>query len=73
MLIAVGSLTMLGQLMFARASALGEASLVAPFTYASILFATVYGVVFFGEVPGWTLFAGVGLLVAGGIAMQRSG
>ena len=47
-LVAVGSMTMLGQLLFARASALGEASMVAPFTYASILFAAVYGMLFFG-------------------------
>lgn len=71
-LIAVGSLTMLGQLLYARASSLGEASLVAPFTYASILFATIYGLAFFDEVPDWSLFAGVALLFAGGIAMQRS-
>lgn len=72
-LIAVGGLTVLGQLMFARASALGEASLVAPFTYASILFATVYGFAFFGEVPAWSMLAGVALLVAGGVVMQKSG
>lgn len=71
-LVAVGSMTMLGQLLFARASALGEASMVAPFTYASILFAAVYGMLLFGEVPGWPLVVGVALLVAGGVAMQRS-
>jgi drug/metabolite transporter (DMT)-like permease len=70
-LVAVGGLTVLGQLMFARASALGEASLVAPFTYASILFATLYGLVFFAEVPAWSMLAGTALLIAGGIAMQR--
>jgi drug/metabolite transporter (DMT)-like permease len=72
-LIAVGSFTMLGQLLFARASALGEASLVAPLTYASILFATIYGVLFFDEVPGWPFYLGASVLVGAGVYLNLQG
>lgn len=42
----------------------GEATAVAPFDYTRLLFATVLGLILFGEVPdGWTV-AGAAIIVA---------
>lgn len=46
---------------------LGEASLVAPFRYSALIWATLLGLVIWGDFPdGWTL-AGTALLVASGV------
>lgn len=52
---------------------LGEASLVSPFRYSGLIWATILGLVFWGEYPDrWTL-AGAALLVASGIyIIERS-
>lgn len=52
------------QLLLIRALSEGEASLLAPFAYTGLIFATVWGLVFYGEVPDlWTI---VGALVIAG-------
>lgn len=52
------------QLLLIRALSMGEASMLAPFSYAGLLFATLWGFVFFAEVPDmWTI---VGALVIAG-------
>jgi drug/metabolite transporter (DMT)-like permease len=52
---------------------LGEASLVSPFRYSGLIWATILGLVIWGELPdGWTL-AGAALLVASGVyIIERS-
>lgn len=52
---------------------LGEASLVSPFRYSGLIWATLLGFLIWGDFPdGWTL-AGAALLVAGGIyIIERS-
>ena len=39
------------QLFLIRALAIGEASLLAPFAYVGLIYATIWGLVFFGEFP----------------------
>ena len=45
----------------------GEAGIVAPMQYSQIIWATLYGSLFFGEVPDGRTFAGVALIVASGV------
>lgn len=63
---AIGVIGSLGQLMMIRAYATAEASAVAPFSYAGLIGATVWGVVFFGEFPDlWTVVGGLVVVCAG--------
>lgn len=50
----------------------GDLSLVAPFRYSGLLFATLAGVAVWGEWPGALAWAGIGLVVAGGVYLLRS-
>jgi len=65
----IAALGAAGQFCIIRALSLAEASAVAPFTYLGLLFATLYGLAFFGEVPdaltilGALVIAGAGLYV----------
>lgn len=63
----VGAAMVAGQALFMRALWLAEASVVAPFYYATLAWAALIGVVVFGEVPGWHLYLGGALVVAGGL------
>jgi drug/metabolite transporter (DMT)-like permease len=62
----VGLLGTIAQLCLIRAFTLAEASSVAPFAYAGILFATVWGILFFGHYPDrWTVVGALVIVVAG--------
>ena len=54
-----------------------DLSVLAPFDYARLIMAAGFGIVFFGEMPDWTTFAGAGLIVlactAATICARRSG
>ena len=52
---------------------LGEVSLVAPFRYSALVWATILGLLIWGDVPDWWTIAGAVLLVASGIyIIERS-
>src|SRR5687767_10394623 len=53
-----------GHLLLIMAFARSEASLLAPFFYSGIVWATIFGYVFFNEVPDVFTFIGAGLIVA---------
>lgn len=53
-----------GQLFLIRAFTLGEAAMLAPFSYVGLIFAMLWGTLFFAEIPGWTTLAGA-LVIAG--------
>ncbi len=64
LLAGVGVIGVTGQSLIIKAYRMGEASFVAPFDYAKILFAMVLGFLFFAEVPDlWTL-SGAAVIVA---------
>lgn len=67
LLAAIGVLATLGQLLMTRAYALAPAPGVAPYTYASLLFATIYGWLFWDEVLAAATIIGSLLVVAAGI------
>jgi drug/metabolite transporter (DMT)-like permease len=58
-----------GHLLLTRAYLRAPASLLAPFTYLQIVWATAFGFAFFGQFPdGWS-FAGMAVIVASGLAL----
>lgn len=64
---AVGLLGAAAQLCLIRAFSLAEASAIAPFSYMGLLFATVWGFLFFGEIPD--AMTGLGALVIVGAGL----
>ncbi|MGP6087800.1 DMT family transporter [Antarctobacter jejuensis] len=72
MLIAAGLIGGVAQIMLTSAYRYAEAAVVAPFDYASILFAILFGYWFFEEVPTPMVLSGSALVVlAGGIIIWR--
>ncbi len=66
-LAASGALVACGQYFMIEAFRWGEAALVAPFKYSFMIWAILFGYLFFGEFPdGWTLF-GAGVVCASGL------
>ena len=56
-----------GQLLFIKAFSSGEAAMLAPFAYCSLIFATIWGTTIYGEFPDlWTV---VGALVVVGAGL----
>jgi drug/metabolite transporter (DMT)-like permease len=67
MMIAVGAIAGFCHWLFIRSFEFATASLLAPFTYAQIVGATVLGYLFFGDFPdGWTII-GTAILVLSGL------
>ena len=65
--IGAGIIGGLGQIFGTNAYRFGDASVVAPFDYASILFAMAIGFAFFDEVPTWTMILGSAIVIAAGV------
>jgi drug/metabolite transporter (DMT)-like permease len=68
-LVACGLLGGVGQILLTSAYREADASLVAPFDYASMLFALAIGYWIFDEVPTFATLAGAVLIVAAGVAI----
>lgn len=66
-LIGAGLLGGVGQILLTSSYREADASLVAPFDYASMLFALLIGYFVFDEVPTWTMLGGAVLVIAAGI------
>ncbi len=67
LMLAIGAVAALGQFLLIRAFMLAEASVVAPFSYAGLLFATLWGALFFGEWPDGPTVLGAAIIVLAGI------
>lgn len=67
----VGVVMVSGQAIFLQSLKLAEASQIAPFYYATIVWAALIGVVVFGETLDWGFWLGAGLIAAGGLAVTR--
>ena len=50
-----------------KAFSLAEASLLAPFNYSKLLWATVAGYIVFGNVPTWNTLAGAAVIALAGL------
>lgn len=66
LLILAGLLGGTAQIFMTQAFREADASLIAPFDYASMLFALIIGYVVFSEVPTATMLAGAALIIASG-------
>lgn len=67
----IGPMAIFGQMCNVRAYRLADAAWLAPFTYASVVFAALIGWVVFGDLPGLMTWTGAGLIVAGGLLLLR--
>ncbi|MCB2117386.1 MAG: DMT family transporter [Rhodobacteraceae bacterium] len=67
MLVCAGLLGGVGQIFLTSSYRHADASVVAPFDYASMLLAIAIGYVVFDEVPTWTVIGGATLVVFAGI------
>lgn len=72
LLVALGIIFGLAQSLLIRAFTLAPASLLAPFSYAQVIAATIVGVIVFGAVPDAWTFAGIALIIAAGMLLVRS-
>ncbi|MGE0213686.1 MAG: DMT family transporter [Parvibaculaceae bacterium] len=71
LLVALGFIGGMGQLCLIRALRLAPPAAIAPFSYASIVWATVFSLTVFGQVPSvWTL-AGATLIIGSGLYIFR--
>ena len=72
MLVTAGVLGGIAQILLTSAYRGAEAALLAPFDYASMLFALIIGYSVFGEVPTGTMLLGAGIVMAaGGLIIWR--
>ncbi|MEQ6249347.1 DMT family transporter [Sulfitobacter sp. HNIBRBA3233] len=65
LLIAV--LAVLAMSLMIRAYSLADAAIVAPMQYSQIIWAALFGWMFFGETSGMTTFIGAGIIIASGV------
>ncbi len=69
LLAATGVSVVLGQIMFLSAMRASEASFVAPFGYLTLVYAMVFGYVFFEEIPAAETLYGSALIVFAGLVL----
>ncbi|NIA70287.1 DMT family transporter [Pelagibius litoralis] len=67
LLIAIGLLGGIGQIFMTFAFKHGDVAVVAPFEYTAILWATLLGFVFWGEIPGLNIWVGVAVVMLSGL------
>ena len=72
-LVATGLVAIVGQRLTLIAMTSADANVVAPMLYATMIFSGLYGVLIFGELPGWGLYMGMGLIITSGVMLARSG
>lgn len=67
LLVGAGILGGCAQILLTSSYRYADASVIAPFEYASMLFALLIGYFVFAEVPTWTMLGGAALVVSAGI------
>ncbi len=71
LMVALGLTFGFAQSLMIRAYSLAPAALLAPFTYAQIVSAAIFGVIVFGAVPDLATIAGIVLIIASGVWVMR--
>ncbi|ETW12182.1 hypothetical protein ATO8_13842 [Roseivivax marinus] len=69
LLVAAGVIGGIAQILITSAYRFGEAGLLAPFDYASMIFALILGYVVFGDVPTVWMLCGAAIVIASGVAI----
>lgn len=65
----IGGCMALAQTCFVNAIARADASFVAPFSYATLIFATLYDIAFFGVIPDAASLLGAAIIIAGAVLL----
>jgi drug/metabolite transporter (DMT)-like permease len=68
-----GIIAAVGATLLAHAYRVGKSSIVTPFEYTGMVWGSLFGFLFFGEVPRFTTFLGMGLIALAGILALRAG
>ena len=68
-MIGLGLIMACAQICFVNAMARAEASFVAPFTYATLVFAALYDALAFGQLPDFVTVIGAGIILTGGVVL----
>ncbi|MEE8516085.1 MAG: DMT family transporter [Alphaproteobacteria bacterium] len=71
MLIAVGGFGVTGQIASTRGFSLGEASAVAAFDYLRLIYAGIFGIILFAEIPDTSALTGAAIIVASTLYIAR--
>ena len=66
-MVVLGIVSCIAHMLITRALKLAPASTLAPLHYSLLLWAIVFGWVFFGDVPGWRTLAGAAVVVLAGL------
>jgi drug/metabolite transporter (DMT)-like permease len=72
MLFVIGVLGTIGHLLIVRAFAYAPASMLAPFFYVHLIWATIYGWFIFSDIPKIATLIGGGLIILSGIYVYRT-
>ncbi len=67
LMVAIGAVSALAMLLLIRALMLAKASTVAPFSYVGLIFATLWGMLFFGAFPDAPTMLGGAIIVGAGL------
>ena len=67
LLVSTGVMGCVGHLCLIKAFQAAPASVVAPFSYTSIVWATLFGFVIWGDVPIWTTVLGAAMIIGSGL------
>jgi drug/metabolite transporter (DMT)-like permease len=67
----VGVSGSIGQYCLNQAFRYGEVSFIAPLEYTSLLWAGLFGVMFWGDIPTWTVLAGAAIVVLANFYVVR--
>ncbi len=68
-----GVIAAFGSTLLSQAYRLGQANIVTPFEYIGMIWAVLFGFLFFGEVPQVTTIVGMGLIAGAGVLALRAG
>ncbi len=68
----IGLITVSGQVLMVAAMAKGEASLLAPLFYSTLVYAALFGWLAFAEIPVHWTWAGAALIMVSGVWLARS-
>lgn len=73
LLVLMGVLNLVTQSCYIRGMSLGEASLMAPLDYVRIIFSTIMGLAFFGDIPAWSTFLGAAIIIVAALYVTLHG
>ena len=71
LLIGVGLLSAAAQILMTQGYRSAESAFVAPFEYGAILYAALFGLIFWGELPDLASLLGIAILIGSGFAVWR--